>query len=275
MSLPLIVITGQAGSGKDTVAAMIAERTGGVVIAQADPMKRFVAQTFGFTNESLWGPSEQRNKVHIDFGYDAVAHNACCSVHEYGYDFVCEVLPELDHTQKTQATEALETWVGNVTHHGLFAVEKGLSARYVLQTLGTQWGRRFSRDIWSRYAIRTAIEALGGQRVYSRETGLSEDSTVNYNFAVISDGRFRNEIVNVRAVGGAAWKIVSDSEEQSPVGIPGHASEAEQKGIPDSFFHEMLINRKEDGLVSLRKAVEYALEPYTEAAATTSTAWFR
>ena len=68
MSTPIIIVSGKAGSGKDTVAAYIADKYNGVCIAQADPMKRFVKNLMGFSDNQLWGPSEARNtRVPQDF----------------------------------------------------------------------------------------------------------------------------------------------------------------------------------------------------------------
>lgn len=63
----LIGIAGPAGSGKDTVAAMIAEVVPGAqLIAQADPLKRFCQEVFGWDRDRLWGPSERRAEADPD-----------------------------------------------------------------------------------------------------------------------------------------------------------------------------------------------------------------
>jgi hypothetical protein len=59
--VPIIMLSGQAGSGKDTVAHFLVKNHGAVSIAQADPMKRLAMKLFGFSEETLWGPSERRN----------------------------------------------------------------------------------------------------------------------------------------------------------------------------------------------------------------------
>lgn len=52
----IIALTGLAGSGKSTVADM----TGGLQVAFATPMKKFCQEIFGFSDDELWGPSENR-----------------------------------------------------------------------------------------------------------------------------------------------------------------------------------------------------------------------
>ena len=60
-TLRLIGISGPAGSGKDTVARMISDLVPGTqAVAQADPLKRFCAEVFGWGPDRLWGPSERR-----------------------------------------------------------------------------------------------------------------------------------------------------------------------------------------------------------------------
>ncbi len=59
----ILGLSGAAGSGKDTVAQILVERYGFVKVALADPLKRMVRQTWPFTCEQLWGPSERRSET--------------------------------------------------------------------------------------------------------------------------------------------------------------------------------------------------------------------
>lgn len=58
----LIVLSGEAGAGKDAVADILVEKHGWVFHSLAGPMKRFAADMFGFTDEQLYGPSKFRNE---------------------------------------------------------------------------------------------------------------------------------------------------------------------------------------------------------------------
>lgn len=57
----LIVLSGEAGAGKDSVAKVLVEEHGWELFSLAAPIKRFAADMFGFTNEQLYGPSSARN----------------------------------------------------------------------------------------------------------------------------------------------------------------------------------------------------------------------
>lgn len=66
--MKIVGLMGVAGSGKDTVGDMLVIRHGFVKIALADPMKRALAEWFGWGTDRLWGPSEKRNEPDPVFG---------------------------------------------------------------------------------------------------------------------------------------------------------------------------------------------------------------
>jgi hypothetical protein len=57
----LIVLSGEAGAGKDSVAKILVENHGFWLYSLASPLKRFAEDMFGFTQEQLYGPSHSRN----------------------------------------------------------------------------------------------------------------------------------------------------------------------------------------------------------------------
>ena len=65
-----------------------------------------------------------------------------------------------------------------------------LTARYALQTLGTEWGRNCDPDIWVKVGIAQAHRALTAGEI-----------------AVITDCRFLNEARAVRSEGGRVWRV--------------------------------------------------------------------
>lgn len=56
----IIGVSGLAGSGKSTVAEMLADCRF-VTISLADPIKRIARDLYAFSDEQLWGPSHNRN----------------------------------------------------------------------------------------------------------------------------------------------------------------------------------------------------------------------
>src|SRR5579885_927029 len=58
----IIVLSGEAGAGKDSTAKVLVERHGFVLFSLAGPLKRFAEDMFGFTKEQLYGPSHARNQ---------------------------------------------------------------------------------------------------------------------------------------------------------------------------------------------------------------------
>jgi hypothetical protein len=64
----IIGLTGLAGSGKDAVADALVAWHGFFKIALADPMKEACQRWFGWSDEDLWGPSENRNRPDARWG---------------------------------------------------------------------------------------------------------------------------------------------------------------------------------------------------------------
>lgn len=253
MNTPLVLLCGQAGSGKDAVAEMLVKNHGAAAVAQADPMKRLGYYVFRFSEQQLWGPSELRNAVDTRFvGKDNLQYYELLK--KNSQHFVNTVLPNLSDSDKAIAQTRLEEWGAQL----LRETEKdgGLSPRKMLQTLGTEWGRMFEKDMWANFAKNIAFKLLGGGFGYSRVSGLYPDSHNFPNVVVITDGRFRNEIVSVTAVGGEAWKVVNPVASETP-GIKGHASESEQMGIPNHFYKSIIHNDKSKGLDKLAYMVDW------------------
>jgi deoxynucleotide monophosphate kinase-like protein len=57
----LIVLSGEAGAGKDSVAQLLIERLRWTSYSLAAPLKRFVQDMFSFTDAQVYGPSSARN----------------------------------------------------------------------------------------------------------------------------------------------------------------------------------------------------------------------
>ena len=235
MSTPIIILAGQAGSGKDTVGAYLAQSYNAVAIAQADPMKRFARDVFGFSVDSLWGPSESRN-ADQDFDDDEV-RNTYKRYVRAAVVFVAEMLPP--HQQKT-GSEMLDVWFKRVMEQ--IEKEGQISARIVLQLLGTQWGRFVDKNMWTDYALRTARTLLSGDVMYSREFGVVPADGTQYDYVAITDGRFRNEIIGTMMANGVAFNIQRRSAKKLAGAAGTHKSETELAGIPKHFFTDHISN---------------------------------
>ncbi len=229
---PIIIVAGNAGSGKDTVGVYLKEKFNACTIALADPMKRLAAELFGFDELTLWGPSECRN-AEKKLEYLTTGERLTMVTEAF-----CATMG-LDG----DASVKLRAWYwSNIDSYN----EKGtISARVVLQTLGTEWGRAVSRDMWVKYAQAVAQKLLAGGMVYNRVAGPLPNPGTNYDYVVITDGRFRNEVLGISAINGVSFNIKGTFRAKQVVGIAGHASEKELDGIPSHFYTETLMNDRD------------------------------
>lgn len=257
MPFPVYILSGGAGSGKDTVAEMMVMRRHGVMVAQSDPMKRLVAQAFDFSDTQLWGPSSCRNAADDRFKPGPEGAQEFEKVRDrLFYTGLAESW--LQDVGAPGAFQDLRRWFDRLQNDYSIVGGKTLTPRATLQLLGTEFGRAVNPDIWSQYAIRTSVSLLRGGFSYGPRAGLhSNEDGAGYSFAVITDGRFRNEILNVLALGGRAIRILNPASVQDSVavesaGVAGHSSEAELQGIPDSWYDYRLINDKSLGLNALQ-----------------------
>jgi hypothetical protein len=230
--IPLIGIGGPAGSGKDTAASWIANNYGAITVAQADPLKRFAKDVFGFSEEQLWGPSELRNQA-VDL--EGQTGKIIANFDHHAEDWLEEVLPEND------PNETLQNWFNETLST---ITEEPISPRKILQTLGTDWGRKVNPSMWINYAIELSMALLEGGLAYSRTEGPVDAETAGPNFVIISDLRFRNEILTIKSLNGVALKInrKTDKKVVETAGVQNHASETELATVPNHFWTNVIDN---------------------------------
>lgn len=258
----IIGITGQASSGKDTIAARLVDEYNYQQIALADPLKRFGYHVFSFDTVQLWGPSQMRNAfdprytlceirssgLHLDAkslssvkrACDAAWGAAAAQVLEYGQDWLKEVLSDDDDYNK--AFDLLCYWFVSLGHK-----HSELSPRIMLQSLGTQFGREsISEDVWIDYALKLCTKLLRGQGSwrYSPQKGaISCEIEEKPSGIVISDVRFTNELTAIKAAGGRVIRVERDVA-KGKVGIENHASEVEQQGFNINALDAVINNNK-------------------------------
>ena len=92
----------------------------------------------------------------------------------------------------------------------------GVSARYCLQTLGTEWGRNtISNDIWVNLAKHRIEEST--EKIF-----------------IIDDVRFDNEAKMIRELGGAVWNLTRE-------GIGGEDAHISESGISKKFITKEVV----------------------------------
>lgn len=117
-----------------------------------------------------------------------------------------------------------------------FPKSKCTSVRYLLQTLGTEWGRQMIYpNIWI-------------------DTTLDEALASDWDIVVIPDVRFENEMIGIKQIGGQIWHI--DRNSDGPAST--HASEVDvDRRNPAAAIlrHATHVLRNDGDLVSLKCGV--------------------
>lgn len=253
MPYPIIMLSGRAGSGKSTIAQLAAnyykERFGQsvAIVALADPIKRLAQKGFRFTDDQLWGPSANRESIAPGY-WDKNELNKA-----FGRLFNHSETPI-----KGGVKSGEELRIINNRLHSLKDKihDRPPTAREALQFLGTEWGRLLNPNIWIDHAVSTANILLSGGYTYSPQVGLIASDTPGYDYVILPDGRFRNEILAIKSLGGAVWRVDLDQEN-----ISDHISESGQATIPRHFFDHTIHNKiypnsPQDSVVYLRNKIE-------------------
>jgi hypothetical protein len=224
----IIGISGKAKSGKDTAADFLVKNSGFVKVAFADPIKRMTAIAYPkMTNEHLWGPSEMRNIPIKDYPrphgpwveVGGGRRCACCNVpFDFNDDSVCY-----------------------------------LTARFALQTLGTEWGRVCYPNTWVDIAIDTARNLL-------ERSGIARSLFFNYTpwdgiyttnvpegprprGVAISDVRWPagNEGKAIRETGGLLIQMLRG---EGLAGAAGKHDSEKNLEVPEETFNYNIDNNK-------------------------------
>jgi hypothetical protein len=198
MSKLIVAVCGLAGSGKDMACDYLVRTHGFKKTSFAAPLKQMVKIAFGFTDEQLYGPSEKREEQD----------------ERYPFSGVCPACG-----QKCEAMIPTET-VAWHCHPCNRDYPMFINARVALQTLGTEWGRRLSSNIWANAGVNHMLENEGSRWC-------------------LSDLRFKNEFQAVKNAGGFVVRLMRGHVQHN------HASETELLSIPLSDFDMVIHNHGE------------------------------
>lgn len=235
---PIILLCGQAGSGKDTIASMIKDIVPNTItLAQADPLKMLGKSLFQFTDDQLWGPSQSRNAIDERFNMKSTWRKML--------DNSYAIKAWLDYCKLKEHKTAFFKWLYTL-EETTFHKNNPLSPRTMLQTLGTEFGRSINPNIWSTIALDKAKERLANNQA---------------DLVVVTDGRFKNEILNAKMNNAMTVLIVNPQSatakaREKTFGVQGHASEEELKTVPNYWFDHVFVNMKQFKLNYLKKEVQ-------------------
>lgn len=235
---PIVVFTGKARSGKDTAAAMLCEEYGGVALAFADPIKRFLQAAYGLTEAQLWG-DEKEKEFTIPV---AQTHNLVNTLERVVGLALMNDLAAFNNRFAFWQRDYLP--VGN----------SKTTPRRLMQTFGTEVVRAVRPDLWLEVGLRDAQRLLRGGMDYSRLIGVFP-SNVSRQLVCITDGRFRNELLGVKQMGGLCVRIDRPVESGLSAEAKGHASEVEQASIPDWWYDARV--RNDEGLDKMQRQVNW------------------
>lgn len=242
---PLVLLFGNAGVGKDTAASLLQELYGTErlnVTASAKPLKELARQIFHFTQDQLYGPSENRNQVDGRFAPNSPEFEYLVgSVRNADCRLVTQLVDWASSSRVAPRNPPyLEAHlVANILRDSAFQ-HQGLSPRAVLQTIGTEFGRSIDRSIWIKESVGESVSAIESGKWMS----------------VITDGRFLNEVHTVKRAGGVVIKLEGDSSI-----VSGHQSEVEIGSVPVTLIDAVIYNNKEAGTETLKHKLDKLFGP--------------
>lgn len=228
----IIGLMGQAGAGKDTAGAVLAEELGGVTLGFADGIKRWCFKVLGLNDLQLFGelkekpiPESQLQAVKPlpvhSLEWARLLAEACCAPHD-ARTYV-----------NSYAESAMQVW-----WNGLKA-EPGLTPRRVMQHFGTEFVRaKLGPNFWIDAALDVTDLLLKGGYSYGRLTG-PVPYAINANVVVITDVRFRNEALKLKRRGARLYGV----HRPALVSESTHVSESEQLSVPKFWLDGYFSNR--------------------------------
>lgn len=238
-----IGIHAAAGSGKDTAADFIVKEFGGCKVSFADPMKYLCSEVLGFTAEQLYGPSENRNAPDQRYAGSTREQSAGLArlrLRAVAQDWLRLVLPHFGPAKRDVAQVALTVWLEDCLR------QDGLTPRYALQTLGTEWGRAQDPSMWFLFAEATALKQ-------------------GHEICVVPDVRFLNEAAFIAQRVGTLIEVLRpnvDGQAAMTAGVAAHASEM-SRVLEAKAFREFITHtvHNDDTLDTFKERIWGVLSP--------------
>lgn len=202
------------GSGKSTVADRLIKEHKFTQIGLADPMRRFCQEVYQFSDAQVWGPSEARNAPDKRYPREN---------HVFDANWKCKCCGAVNPDSKCY-----------------------LTARYALQTLGTEWSRNCDPLTWPRKLMQTAIRLQEGGVYYTPKKGFEYLYELGQIFTprahtVVCDVRFRNELEYIAANGGYTLLVERPVASLGGALNSSHPSEVDLNSLsPDQFSAHIL-----------------------------------
>lgn len=223
----IIALSGQANSGKSTIAEIIKEKVvGSEIISLSDPIKQLAAYLFGFSNEQLWGASSSRSIPSI-IAWDTFEKNV--TSHDFLDGWLATYVTPYHNDGHDWSHMFFCMWATYFKgKEYVKSTREGLTPRVVLQSLGTEFGRRIQEDLWIKIALKSDVKKV----------------------IIVPDIRFVNEAKILKNKGGLLIRISTGEPEQQL----GHISETEFSQIPVKLFDAVIVNDK-TGLEKLKHQV--------------------
>lgn len=278
----LVGISGYSRTGKDTVAHHLVEKYKAIHLGMTDHTKRHMADTFNFSEEQLFGPSEARNAGDLRYPKPIFFQNGCRLFGKPTDKFsrnsaeifsgeksgqIISLNPDaVYYTYEGRDLERIEGLPYQPTKLGAarYFIEEGdprfwLSPREALQQY-CELLEEFYRGALIDYAIRMHLElaplqsysndsnAASSTYLYDRMEGLVGQSFPVYYYnqfmTCFSDFRRRHQIQGARNHAGERLIPVMIRVKRPGIEEPpyDHISETEQATIPDSAFDFVINN---------------------------------
>lgn len=220
----IIGVSGQAGSGKDTIADFLVEDFAFCKVALADPMKRFCKEVFNFSDKQLWGPSQFRNEE------------------DKRYERPCQGENKIQYLTPRYSLQQLGSDWGRDCYNDVWI-------DYAIRTAKRLVEAGMNEEMGVTYSAQTGID--------NGEWSLDELKPCSYKGVVISDCRFRNELSAIKKAGGINIRVI-----RHDAGLKGeaatHCSETEMSEISDEIFDVVILNN--GTLEDLREKVAKFIE---------------